>query len=155
MTKTWTAQKFKIREMEQPDIESVMYVDASSFPMPWPRDIFERELKENDFAYYYVLLDGEKIIGYVGLWMIFDEAQITNIAILPEYRGKRLGTKIFKKAIEVAIQSGMKTLSLEVRLSNIAAQKMYRNFGLVPGGIRKNYYTDNGEDAMVMWVEFK
>lgn len=155
MNKLKAISKLKIRPMEQTDVDAVLNVDAHSFPKPWPRDIFERELDENDFAHYMVVTDGEVVIGYVGLWLILDEAQITNIAILPEYRGNGIGSLLFKKAIEVSLAKGMLTLSLEVRLSNIAAQRMYRKFGLVPGGIRKNYYTDNGEDAMVMWVEFK
>src|SRR5699024_12172189 len=94
-----------------------------------------------------------QVRGYVGMWMIIDEAQSTNIAILPSYRGKQLGTYLFEQAIRIALSSHMAKLSLEVRVSNIRAQHLYRKFGLVPGGIRKNYYTDNQEDAVVMWLD--
>ena len=95
---------------------------------------------------------GEKIIGYVGMWIVIDDAQITTIAISPEYRRKKLGEKLFGFSLQTALAMGAKVLSLEVRVSNIPAQKLYRKFGLMPGGIRKNYYTDNDEDAIVMWV---
>lgn len=141
-----------IRNMELDDIEQVMVVEISSFTTPWPERIFRQELLDNSHAYYFVMEIDKKIIGYVGMWVVFDDAQITNIAILPGFRGQKLGEKLFRFAIQRAISLGAKRLSLEVRISNIVAQKMYRKFGLVPGGIRKNYYTDNNEDAVVMWV---
>lgn len=141
-----------IREMELTDIEGVMEVESASFTTAWPRDIFLQELINNQHAHYYVLqLDG-KIAGYAGMWIVIDDAQITNIAISPKLRGNKLGEKLFLYTIEQAMRMGTKRLSLEVRKSNIVAQGMYRKFGLVPGGIRKNYYTDNQEDAIVMWV---
>src|SRR5699024_4191237 len=120
-----------------------------------PRDIFERELQENHFSTYIVMEVDGQVDGYVGMWMIIDEEQITNIAILPSYRGQQLGTYLFEQAIRIALSSHMATLSLEVRVPNIRAQRIYRKFGLEPGGIRKNYYTDNQEDAVVMWVDYK
>jgi [ribosomal protein S18]-alanine N-acetyltransferase len=141
-----------IRKMELDDISQVMLVEISSFTSPWTDEIFEQELLENQHAHYYVLEIEKKIIGYVGMWIIIDDAQITNIAILPGYRGQKLGEKLFRFALQKAVTLGVIRLSLEVRVTNIVAQKMYRKFGLVPGGIRKNYYMDNQEDAIVMWV---
>lgn len=144
--------KLVIRKMEETDIEPILEVEAASFPDPWSKDILYQEIVKNSFAHYYVMLMGEKYIGYVGLWIVMDDAQITNIAILPAYRGRKLGEKLFDFAVKQAIQLGVRRLSLEVRVSNIAAQRMYQKFGLVPGGIRKNYYKNNQEDAIVMWV---
>ncbi|TXL65614.1 ribosomal-protein-alanine N-acetyltransferase [Cerasibacillus terrae] len=144
--------KLVIRKMEETDIEPILEVEAASFPDPWSKDILYQEIVKNSFAHYYVMLMDEKYIGYVGLWIVMDDAQITNIAILPAYRGRKLGEKLFDFAVKQAIQLGVRRLSLEVRVSNIAAQRMYQKFGLVPGGIRKNYYKNNQEDAIVMWV---
>jgi [ribosomal protein S18]-alanine N-acetyltransferase len=141
-----------IREMVLADVEQVMVVEKASFTTPWTTDIFYKEIIDNAHAYYYVIEIDKKIVGYVGMWIVIDDAQITNIAILPEYRRKRLGEKLFSFVMQLLRTVQVERLSLEVRVSNIAAQKLYRKFGLVPGGIRKNYYTDSGEDAIVMWV---
>lgn len=144
-----------IRPMKSHDVEAVFQVEKASYSTPWTKDIFLREVTENDHAHYFVILLDERIIGYVGLWIVLDDAQITNIAILPEFRGKKLGEKLFRYTMQKLIAMDVSRLSLEVRKSNIAAQKLYRKFGLVPGGIRKNYYVDNQEDAIVMWVNLK
>ncbi|HLR69935.1 MAG TPA: ribosomal protein S18-alanine N-acetyltransferase [Pseudogracilibacillus sp.] len=148
--------EFIIREMLEEDIEEVMEVDIASFSTPWTREIYEQEVIHNKHAHYFVILvNNQLIVGYVGLWIVEEEAQITNIAILPTYRGNKIGEKLFGFSVQYAIQQGALRLSLEVRVSNIVAQKLYRKFGLVPGGIRKNYYPDNGEDALVMWVNLQ
>ncbi|MFD1851560.1 ribosomal protein S18-alanine N-acetyltransferase [Oceanobacillus bengalensis] len=141
-----------IRKMELVDVEQVLEVERASFATPWTTDVFYQEIIDNAHAHYFVIEIDQKIVGYVGVWLVIDDAQITNIAIAPEYRGHRLGEKLFAFVMQMLNSVGVNRLSLEVRVSNIAAQKLYRKFGLVPGGIRKNYYTDNGEDAIVMWV---
>ena len=123
-----------------------------SFTVPWTIDIYEKELTENPYAHYYVVEKDGIIIGFCGLWVVIDEGQITNIALLPSFRGNGYGSGLFQYIINQAIINGAKRLSLEVRVSNIVAQKLYQKFGFMPAGIRKNYYTDNNEDAMVMWV---
>ncbi|QXE03322.1 ribosomal protein S18-alanine N-acetyltransferase [Terribacillus sp. DMT04] len=138
--------------MQLADIPAAYTIETASFATPWTIDIFEREITENTFASYFVIEKEGVIAGYCGMWLVIDEAQITNIAILPSYRGKKLGEKLFAHVMEQAILAGAYRLSLEVRVSNLPAQHLYRKFGLVPGGIRKNYYTDNQEDAIVMWV---
>ncbi|GGC97268.1 putative ribosomal-protein-alanine acetyltransferase [Thalassobacillus devorans] len=143
-----------VREMTVDDIDEVMEIEHASFAIPWKREAFVGEVEQNNFAVYYVIEDENRIFGYCGLWMIIDEAHITNIAILPSHRGKGYGALLFGHVIEQAVEKGAIMLSLEVRVSNTGAQHMYRKFGLVPGGIRKQYYTDNGEDALVMWVNF-
>lgn len=153
MSRTSTKTTYMIRMMELEDIEQVMAIDKASFPTPWPEEIFKQEIRDNEFAFYYVLEHKGKIIGYAGTWMILGDAQVTNIALLPEMRGKKLGERLFKHVLSQAMMIGMERLSLEVRVSNVIAQKMYRKFGLVPGGVRKNYYSDNNEDAIVMWVD--
>lgn len=139
--------------MKVSDLPQVMSIDTQSFPAPWTQEIYEQELLKNDFAHYFVLVHEDEIIGYVGIWIVFDDAQITNIAVAPRYRGKGIGEKLFGFALTYAFQRGAQKLSLEVRPSNHVAKKMYKKFGLQEGGIRKNYYPDNGEDAIVMWVD--
>lgn len=141
-----------IRQMELTDIDQVVDVEKAAFDTPWSEDIFYQEVVDNQFAHYFVAEIDEVIIGYAGLWVVVDDAQITNIAITPSYRGHKLGEKLFGFTMQQAVRLGSNRLSLEVRVSNIIAQRMYRKFGLVPGGLRKSYYTDNQEDAIVMWV---
>lgn len=142
-----------IRKMNMEDLNAVHFVERSSFTQPWPKEIFYEEMVRNKHAHYHVVELDNEIIGYAGLWIVADDAQITNIAINPAYRGNKYGEKLFYYVLQYAITIGAKQLSLEVRVSNTVAQRMYRKFGLVPGGIRKNYYTDNQEDAIVMWVK--
>ncbi len=145
-----------IRKMKVADIEQVMIVEHATFAVPWTADTFMNEVNgENPYAHYLVIEQDGAIFGYCGLWLIIDEAHVTNIAIHPEYRGNKYGEQLFRRSFEEAIEMGAIQLSLEVRVSNTPAQHLYRKFGLVPGGVRKNYYTDNGEDALVMWVGLK
>ena len=138
--------------MVEDDIRDVLKVDQATFSASWTEDIFKHEVVDNQHAHYFVVEAEGDIIGYAGLWIVEDDAQVTNIALLRKFRGYKIGEKLFGFAVQHAVKHGVTRLSLEVRVSNIIAQKMYRKFGLVPGGIRKNYYSDNGEDAIVMWV---
>lgn len=132
-----------------------MEVERASFAVPWDEETFAKEVEENPYSFYSVIEEDGHVFGYCGIWLIIDEAHVTNIAIHPDYRGKTYGEQLFRYACDEAIEQGAVQLSLEVRVSNTTAQHMYRKFGLVPGGIRKRYYTDNGEDALVMWVGLK
>lgn len=141
------------RLMREEDIDQIVHIEKLSFATPWSKESFMNELYKNQFATYVVIEDGEKVIGYCGMWLIVDEAHITNIAILPEYRGKKLGDALLKKVMEMALEMGAISVTLEVRVSNTVAQNLYRKYGFKNGGIRKGYYTDNQEDALVMWVK--
>ncbi|WP_431801655.1 ribosomal protein S18-alanine N-acetyltransferase [Halobacillus andaensis] len=146
----------QIRQMLESDVKQVMEVEHATFAVPWSEETFRSEVNgENPYANYYVIEEDGEVFGYCGVWLIIDEAHVTNIAIHPDYRGKKYGEQLFRYSFEQVIEMGAIQLSLEVRVSNTAAQYLYRKFGLVPGGIRKNYYTDNGEDALVMWVGLK
>jgi [ribosomal protein S18]-alanine N-acetyltransferase len=141
------------RIMKEEDIEQIVGIEQLSFAIPWSKEAFYNELYKNQFATYLVIEDGEKIIGYCGVWIVVDEAHITNIAILPEYRGRGLGESILTKVMDLAKEFGARSMTLEVRVSNLVAQNLYRKLGFENGGIRKGYYTDNQEDALVMWVK--
>lgn len=141
-----------IREMTEEDIDEVYEIESKTYSTSWSKKILTHEVVENKHAYYVVIEYDDKIVGFAGMWVVFDDAQVTNIAITPPYQGRKLGEKLFRYMLESAVVLGVERLSLEVRVSNIVAQNMYRKFGLVPGGIRKGYYSDNNEDAIVMWV---
>jgi [ribosomal protein S18]-alanine N-acetyltransferase len=144
---------YSFRFMTEEDIDQVLVIEHKSFTLPWSRDAFTNELTKNQFAVYLVLEEDGVVIGYCGAWIVVDEAHVTNIAVLPEYRGKKLGEALMKKMMEAARELGAVTMTLEARVTNIAAQSLYRKLGFQNGGIRKNYYTDNQEDAIVMWVK--
>ncbi|AND37893.1 MULTISPECIES: ribosomal protein S18-alanine N-acetyltransferase [Cytobacillus] len=140
------------RFMNEEDIDDVLEIEHKSFATPWSREAFFNELTQNQFALYVVLEEENKVIGYCGAWIVVDEAHITNVALLPEYRGRKLGEALMRKLMEIASEMGAITMTLEVRVSNFTAQALYRKLGFQNGAIRKNYYTDNQEDALVMWV---
>jgi [ribosomal protein S18]-alanine N-acetyltransferase len=144
---------YTIRLMSVEDLDDIMEVETESFTIPWSRDAFFNEIETNHFATYIVIEDKGKVIGYCGVWIIVDEAHITNIAVLPSYRGQGLGDRLMQSMIEIAKEMGAVTMTLEVRVSNTPAQTLYKKFGFTEGGIRKNYYSDNQEDALVMWVK--
>jgi [ribosomal protein S18]-alanine N-acetyltransferase len=140
------------RPMEMRDIDQIYEIECKSFSTPWSKEAFYNELTKNNFAFYTVLEVGNEVIGYCGSWVIVDEVHITNIALLPEFRGMKLGEALLCKVMDMVKGMGAKTMTLEVRVSNIAAQSLYRKLGFQDGAIRKQYYTDNMEDAIVMWV---
>ncbi|SDI26419.1 [SSU ribosomal protein S18P]-alanine acetyltransferase [Alteribacillus persepolensis] len=141
-----------IRFMEESDIEGVLRVEHDAFQMPWTRYAFVNEIINNQFAHYLVAEQKNEIVGYCGVWVIIDEAHITNIAVHSSYRGQKIGEMLLTNALDMAYAYGAKTMTLEVRVSNAAAQSLYKKLGFQAGGIRKRYYTDNHEDALVMWV---
>ncbi|WP_042454591.1 ribosomal protein S18-alanine N-acetyltransferase [Neobacillus dielmonensis] len=143
---------FSFRYMREEDIDQVLEIEHASFTLPWSREAFYNELHNNKFAVYIVLEHGDKVIGYCGVWIVLDEAHITNVAILPEYRGRKLGEAMMRKLMTTAREMGAKSMTLEARVTNYVAQSLYRKMGFQNGGIRKNYYSDNQEDALVMWV---
>ncbi|ATW25569.1 ribosomal protein S18-alanine N-acetyltransferase [Candidatus Formimonas warabiya] len=134
-------------------LDQVLEIEQVSFPTPWSKQSFTSELLENALAYYCgCFLDG-KLIGYGGMWVIIDEAHITNIAVHPYYRGKRVGEAVIFHLMAQAMAKGAYKMTLEVRPSNISAQKLYLRLGFNAVGRRKGYYTDTKEDAIIMWKD--
>lgn len=144
------------RKMVEQDIEGVLKIEEESFSLPWTRDSFIHEMTSNLHAYYVVALDSEEeIIGFCGMWLVVDESHITNVAVTEKAKGQGVGEALMREAIRIALENEVVLMTLEVRVSNVIAQNLYRKLGFQNGGIRRNYYTDNQEDALVMWVEFK
>ena len=141
-----------MRRMNEIDVDGVLAVEEQSFTTPWSRAGFVAEMK-NELSYYLVMIKNGKIIGYAGMWVIVDEAHVTNVAILPEYRGQKLGEKLMAELIKHAKNRGAISMTLEVRTTNATAQGLYEKFGFSSRGIRRNYYTDTQEDALIMWCD--
>lgn len=132
------------------DAEGVAAVERESFPTPWSREDFWREAS-NEFAYYIVALDDADIIGFCGCWISFEEAQVTNIALTASQRGRGLGKALMEKLMCAAAERGVERMTLEVRPSNTPALRLYEGLGFAAVGVRKKYYQDNDEDAILMW----
>ena len=145
----------EIMPMTSDDIDGVLKVEESCFAIAWTRADFEREMNENKLAIYFVAKDGEKIVGYAGMWHVVTEGQITNVAVLDEYRGQKVGSLLMEALIKTAEEREMIGITLEVKISNYPAQKLYTKYGFKPEGFRKNYYKDTNEDAVVMWKYFE
>jgi [ribosomal protein S18]-alanine N-acetyltransferase len=141
-----------IRFMTVDDLDAVMEIEYSSFSIPWSREAFYNEIEQNHLSTYLVVEDGERIAGYCGVWLVVDEAHITNVAVLPDYRGQGVGEALMQRIMDISKEVGARVMTLEVRVSNEAAKGLYRKMGFQDGGIRKRYYSDNQEDALVMWV---
>lgn len=146
-------QKIELEEMKAEDIERVLEIEELSFLTPWSRESFEAELERNDLAKYVVAKVDGKVAGYGGIWIVLDEGHITNIAVHPDYRGQKLGERITQALINIAGKNKAGNITLEVRASNEAARNLYKKLGFVDSGIRKGYYVDSGEDAIIMWKE--
>ena len=141
------------RKMTLADVESVYAIELATFPTPWTLDSFYYELNENQFSHYLVAEDETgTLVGFCGVWLVIDAAQITNVAVVESVRGQGIGEGLMREAMRVAKEANMDVMSLEVRVTNTVAQNLYRKLGFKDGGIRKGYYTDNQEDALVMWV---
>ncbi|ATP42034.1 ribosomal-protein-alanine N-acetyltransferase [Solibacillus sp. R5-41] len=141
------------RKMTIADVEAVYAIEQATFPTPWTLDSFYYEMTENQFSHYLVAEDEQNtIVGFCGMWLVIDAAQITNVAVVDAVRGQGMGEGLMREAMQIAKAANMEVMSLEVRVTNAVAQNLYRKLGFQDGGIRKNYYTDNQEDALVMWV---
>lgn len=141
------------REMIEQDIPSVVGIEEEAFATPWTEEIFEHEMNGNAYAHYIVAVENEEVIGHCGMWVVLDECHITNVAVRKRLRGHGIGEKLMSEAIKLCKEMNVKLMTLEVRVSNHTAQSLYRKLGFQDGGIRKNYYTDDRENALVMWVE--
>ena len=142
-----------IEDMRLDDIDAVQEVERASFPVPWPANAFRHELTQNKNAHYIIAKEGEHIVGYAGLWLSLDEAHITTFAVLPEHRRRKIGERMLLALFERAERLGAEWLTLEVRASNMAAQRLYEKYGFRPAGVRRRYYSDNNEDAIIMWTD--
>ena len=142
----------RLRRMGPPHLRAVEAIEKASFAVGWPATAFQRELAGNGAARY-IVVEGEEVAGFAGLWLMLDEAHVVSVAVLPERRREGLGRLLVHGLVRVAIEEGMNEATLECRVSNLAARALYRSFGFYEVGARKRYYADNGEDAVIMTTE--
>lgn len=143
--------KLIVRSADAGDINAITEMEQICFSTPWSRESIAHDLTENPMAQYLVAeLDGT-IAGYGGMWVIVDEGHITNVAVLPQYRNKKIATLIMAVMLTAGERHGIHRFTLEVRSSNEAAKALYRKLDFKEEGLRKGYYQDTGEDAIIMW----
>ncbi len=135
------------------DIPAVHRIERASFATPWPSYAFRHELETNRLARYLVVRAGGEIVAYAGVWLMVDEAHVTTFAVDPQWRSRGIGGRLLMAVLRLAIEMGAGIATLEVRLSNLVARRLYEKYGFRPVGIRPRYYSDNGEDALIMTTE--
>ena len=142
-----------LARMRVEDIEHISRLERRCYTLPWSSSAYVTEIG-NPSAYYIVAKtpDGA-LVGYAGMWIIMDEAHITTVAVDPDLRGRRIGERLMVDMLDYAIRHGAKRSTLEVREHNIAAHRLYLKYGYKDVAIRRNYYSDNGENAVIMWAD--
>jgi ribosomal-protein-alanine N-acetyltransferase len=139
--------------MRRRHLRSVLKIEAQVYPRPWSLPLFMSELNLRNSRAYYVARVGGTVVGYAGLMITGDDAHVTTIAVDPAWHRHKIGSRLMLALAREASDRGASHLTLEVRVSNSAAQAMYHQFGFRPAGIRKNYYVETNEDALVMWSD--
>lgn len=139
--------------MRRRHLKGVLAIERQVYPRPWSPNLFLAEMRQTKNRAYLVALEGRAVIGYGGLLSYGDEAHITTIAVDPAHQRRKIGSRLLLELIQRARGMDAVAVSLEVRVTNWAAQRMYGQFGFRPVGVRKNYYQEVGEDALVMWTD--
>jgi [ribosomal protein S18]-alanine N-acetyltransferase len=139
--------------MRLDDLPAIQVIERAAFSAPWPVNAYRTELETNKLAHYLVVRVGAEIAGFAGLWLMVDEAHVTTFAIAPVWRRNHLAERLLVALFDVAIDRRATDATLEVRLSNLPARRLYEKFGFRPVGIRPRYYSDNNEDALIMTTE--
>ncbi len=146
--------EYAVSLMTLADVDDVAEIEKQSFPIPWSRAAFVDELTRNARALYIVVRDeSETTVGYGGMWLVCDEAHVTNIAVRSDRRRRGVGTAVMIGLMGLAQSKGASRMTLEVRVSNRPAQELYSRLGFRPAGVRPRYYMDNREDALIMWLD--
>lgn len=138
--------------MRRRHLPAVLRIEHRAHPKPWSLGVFNSELSQGADRYYVVMRAQGRVVGYGGLMFVVDEAHVTNIAVTPELRRRGLGSQLLAHLVRQARRRGCASMTLEVRMGNEAAQAMYRKFGFAAAGVRRGYYPETGEDALVMWL---
>lgn len=149
---------FNIVEMTIDDLVEVLLIEQHSFPTPWSKNLFLKEL-HSEFSKILIatpnLVRGERVLGYIVLWFVSEEMHILNLASHPDYKRRGVATTLLEHSLFFSLKIGMKNSFLEVRESNQEALALYKKYGFKPIGIRKGYYSDTKEDAIVMMLEME
>ena len=140
----------QIRPMQRADIPAVEKIEKESFSQPWSEQDFE-EMLDADYAYYYVAVNNETIIGCCGVRNIAGEGEITNVEVTPLYRRQGIGRRLLEYTLDEAVKMGINACTLEVRVSNQPAIQLYESLGFCSEGVRPGFYEQPREDALIMW----
>lgn len=143
----------RIEPMTLADLDAVHAIERASFFPPWPDDAYRNELTTNKLATYLVARMDGVVVAFAGIWIMVDEAHVTTFAVDPTWRRRGIGERLLVALLDVSIGRRAREATLEVRLSNMPARRLYEKYGFRPVGIRPRYYTDNGEDALIMTTE--
>jgi len=138
-----------LRPMQTADVDAVLEIDRLSFPSAWARESYLRDLANPNCCYLVVAREGE-VLAYAGMWVVEEDSHLTTLAVRPRSRRQGLGRRLLEEMMKLAMERGAKRMTLEVRATNRAAQRLYQAYGFVPIACLKNYYLDTGEDAVVM-----
>ena len=139
-----------VEPMSFQDLDAIYEIEEASYTLPWPRGAYNSEITENACARYLTLKEDGVPVAYAGMWLVMDEGHVTTIAVRPDKRRLGYGEKVTEALIRLAADSGVTSMSLECRRSNAAARSLYDKLGFIVVGVRKRYYPDNDEDALVM-----
>ena len=142
-----------IEPMRIDDLPAVHAIERASFDAPWPPEAYRNDLETNRLAQYLVARVGDEIAAYGGMWLMVDEGHIITFAVHPEWRRQHIGERLLLAFLDLAADRGAHEATLEVRLSNLPARRLYEKFGFRPVGLRPRYYSDNGEDALIMTTD--
>ncbi|MGH2652916.1 MAG: ribosomal protein S18-alanine N-acetyltransferase [Actinomycetota bacterium] len=147
------APEVEITRMRRRHLRGIMGIERHVYPRPWSPNLFASEMSAGHNRAYLVALIGKTVVGYGGVVSYGDEAHVTTIAVDPEHHRRKIGTRLLYELIIAGRELDATAVSLEVRVTNWGAQRMYARFGFRPVGVRKNYYQETGEDAVVMWTD--
>jgi ribosomal-protein-alanine N-acetyltransferase len=153
-----SADDWRFRPMEAGDLPEICAIELDSFPTPWSQALFAEELRRPEICFWTVAIDkaaapGSQLIGYGGFWRAVDEAHFTNLAVRSDHRRQGLGKVLLQAVLRRAKAQGCVRATLEVRPSNQAAVALYEQAGFAAAALRPRYYSDNGEDALLMWLQ--
>jgi ribosomal-protein-alanine N-acetyltransferase len=141
-----------IATMRRRHLRGVLQIEQQVYPRPWTFGLFLSELGQRTTRLYLVARVGHRVVGYLGMLRSLEDGHITTIAVDPAWHRQGIATRLMAVAARASVTRGCKNLTLEVRVSNLGAQELYRRFGFAPAGVRRGYYPENGEDALVMWA---
>ena len=143
----------RVEPMTFDDLPAVHAIERLSFAVPWPDDAYRNEIGTNRLASYVVARADHRVVGFAGIWVMVDEAHITTFAVDPRWRRRGVGERLLLALLDLSVLRHAREATLEVRLSNLPARKLYEKYGFRPVGIRPRYYSDNGEDALIMTTD--
>lgn len=145
--------RIRLGAMRPSDLDAVQRIERASFSSPWPPYAYRQEIDTNRLAHYIVARSGDAVVGFAGMWMMVDQAHVTTFAVDPAWRRLGVGARMVAGLLGMAVTLGARTATLEVRLSNLPARRLYERFGFRPVGVRPHYYSDDGEDALIMTTD--